>query len=119
MEQWYFRYSQQATWTKSIREKLFHQAGLNSTTKILDVGCGPGVLLNELNVLGIHSIHGLDIAHEALSYAKLVHPLNLAQGNALRLPYDEQSFDIVFCHFLLLWIKDPGDTSTWICSCSR
>jgi SAM-dependent methyltransferase len=30
-----------------------------------------------------------------------------AQGNALALPYPEQSFDIVYSHFLLLWVRDP------------
>jgi SAM-dependent methyltransferase len=29
------------------------------------------------------------------------------QGNALQLPYPSQSFDIVYCHFLLLWVRDP------------
>jgi SAM-dependent methyltransferase len=25
----------------------------------------------------------------------------------MRLPYADESFDIVFCHFLLLWVSDP------------
>jgi SAM-dependent methyltransferase len=29
------------------------------------------------------------------------------QGNVLQLPYVNKTFDIVYCHFLLLWVKDP------------
>jgi hypothetical protein len=29
------------------------------------------------------------------------------QGNALELPYSNQVFDIVYCHFLLLWVGNP------------
>jgi SAM-dependent methyltransferase len=31
----------------------------------------------------------------------------LIQGNALQLPYSNITFDIVYCHFLLLWVRDP------------
>jgi SAM-dependent methyltransferase len=31
----------------------------------------------------------------------------LIRGNALQLPYSNETFDIVYCHFLLLWVKDP------------
>jgi SAM-dependent methyltransferase len=31
----------------------------------------------------------------------------LTQGDALQLPFASNTFDIVYCHFLLLWVKDP------------
>ncbi len=31
----------------------------------------------------------------------------LTQGNALSLPYPDRAFDIVYSHFLLLWVRDP------------
>jgi SAM-dependent methyltransferase len=31
----------------------------------------------------------------------------LTCGDALSLPYPDQSFDITYCHFLLLWVSDP------------
>jgi SAM-dependent methyltransferase len=30
----------------------------------------------------------------------------LTNGNALTLPYSNETFDIVYCHFLLLWVRD-------------
>ena len=29
------------------------------------------------------------------------------QGDARQLPYRNETFDIVYCHFLLLWVHDP------------
>ncbi len=29
------------------------------------------------------------------------------QGNVLALPFPERSFDLVYSHFLLLWVRDP------------
>jgi SAM-dependent methyltransferase len=31
----------------------------------------------------------------------------LSCGDALKLPYASGSFDITFCHFMLLWVDDP------------
>ncbi len=31
----------------------------------------------------------------------------LARADALALPYPDAVFDITYCHFLLLWVKDP------------
>jgi SAM-dependent methyltransferase len=50
----------------------------------------------------------LDIDANALAQCKLhVSSAFLVQGNALQLPYANKSFDIVYCHFLLLWVSDP------------
>jgi len=29
------------------------------------------------------------------------------EGNAMELPFPDKSFDIVYSHYLLLWVKDP------------
>jgi SAM-dependent methyltransferase len=31
----------------------------------------------------------------------------LIRGDALQLPYSNETFDIVYSHFLLLWVRDP------------
>jgi SAM-dependent methyltransferase len=33
--------------------------------------------------------------------------VRLTQGNAYYLPFPEHTFDICFCHFLLLWLTNP------------
>ena len=54
------------------------------------------------------SLHGFDLDVAALNEAHLHAPTAFfARGDALSLPYSNQSFDITYCHFLLLWVKEP------------
>ena len=114
---WHKRYTQQAHWTRELRTYLFEKAGLATASRVhtaalrraslvLEVGCGTGAILSELPA---HlSIHGLDIDPVALAQCKIHAPAALlVQGNALQLPYSTKTFDIVYCHFLLLWVGDP------------
>ena len=73
--------------------------------RALEVGCGTGAILNEAN---IKSLHGLDIQPSSLIEARIHAPAaSLTCGDALNLPYQEKTFDITYCHFLLLWVSDP------------
>ena len=103
---WHTRYTQQAAWTRDLRAYLFEKAGLHRAHRVLEVGCGTGAVLRELVTTA--SLHGLDIDPVALKECQ-VHATRaaLVQGNALSLPYPDASFEIVYCHFLLLWVRDP------------
>ena len=103
---WHQRYAQQATWTRDLRAYLFEQAGLADAQGVLEVGCGTGAILHELVTPA--SLHGLDINPSSLKECRVHAPKALlVEGNALSLPYPNESFDIVYCHFLLLWVRDP------------
>jgi ubiquinone/menaquinone biosynthesis C-methylase UbiE len=103
---WHSRYLQQANWTRELRAYLFNKAGLEGAKRVLEVGCGTGAILS-----GIHStaaLHGLDLDPAALVQCRVHAPtVSLTRGDGLSLPYREGTFDIVFCHFLLLWVDDP------------
>ena len=73
---------------------------------MLEVGCGTGAILSELPA---HlSINGLDIDPVGLKQCLINAPIvPLVEGNALQLPYANNSFDVVYCHYLLLWVRDP------------
>ncbi|MGZ9235317.1 MAG: class I SAM-dependent methyltransferase [Anaerolineales bacterium] len=103
---WHKRYLQQAKWTRDLRTYLFQKAELDPASRVLEVGCDTGAILSELpNHI---SLHGLDIDRAALVQCRVHAPAtSLVQGNALQLPYSDQIFDIVYCHFLLLWVGDP------------
>lgn len=103
---WHRRYLQQAKWTRDLRAYLFKKAGLDTASNVLEIGCGTGAILSELpNHI---SRHGLDIDRAGLDQCRVHAPAaSLVQGNALELPYSNQIFDIVYCHFLLLWVSDP------------
>jgi ubiquinone/menaquinone biosynthesis C-methylase UbiE len=114
---WHRRYLQQAQWTRDLRAYIFQKAGLGDASRartgapqraslVLEVGCGTGAILSELpkDIF----LHGLDIDSTALTQCQIHVPnASLVQGNALQLPYSDEIFDIVYCHFLLLWVKDP------------
>jgi ubiquinone/menaquinone biosynthesis C-methylase UbiE len=103
---WHARYVQQARWTRDLREYLFARAGMAGADRVLEVGCGTGAILSEINTQG--SLNALDLDFSALSQCRLNAPAaDLARGNALALPYPVASFDISYCHFLLLWVSNP------------
>ena len=103
---WHKRYTQQAKWTCALRSYLFREVRLHKESRILEVGCGTGAILAELPAES--RLHGLDIDRAALSQCRVHAPAAaLVQGNALALPYPDRTFEIVYCHFLLLWVRDP------------
>lgn len=108
MEQWHQRYSEQSAWTASLRDFVFNQIKINSAAAVLEVGCGTGAVLSSLPVSsGQHRI-GVDVALEPLLFAQEHSgnaPLVCADGGMLSFP--DATFDICFCHYLLLWLADP------------
>lgn len=105
---WHARFVQQARWTKELRHYLFGRAGLDSARRVLDVGCGTGVLGSELLTLTAATVWGLDLDEAHLAFATRNAPgVSYTQGDAHWLPYSRGAFDLVLCHFLLLWVTDP------------
>jgi ubiquinone/menaquinone biosynthesis C-methylase UbiE len=103
---WHTRYLQQAAWTRNLRTYLFEKAGIANARRVLEVGCGAGAVLREIHSPA--SLHGLDVEPDSLSMCRIHAPAaSLARGDAHSLPYPDNSFDIVYCHFLLLWVKNP------------
>lgn len=103
---WHARYLQQARWSQELRTYLFKQCGLEQAAHVLEVGCGTGALLSEIHAPA--SLHGLDFDAAALTLCRIHAPHALLTcGDAHALPYPDGTFDITFCHFLLLWVRDP------------
>lgn len=103
---WHIRYLQQAKWTRDLRAYIFKKARLEDGSQVLEVGCGTGAILSELPT---HlSLHGLDVDRAALAECRIHAPAaSLIRGDALRLPCSDKVFEIVYCHYLLLWVRDP------------
>jgi SAM-dependent methyltransferase len=103
---WHMRFLQQAGWTRDLRKYLFDRFGLDQAENVLEVGCGTGAVLAELHTRG--RIHGLDLDPHRLAQAQIHAPAaEYTCANAQEMPYTAGLFDIVFCHYLFLWVKDP------------
>lgn len=78
---------------------LFHFDRKLNTKKLLDIGCGAGVLAEDLLPLKC-SIFGIDSSREAIGVADqraqaLELPINYQRGALHRLPFPDGAFDIV------------------------
>jgi ubiquinone/menaquinone biosynthesis C-methylase UbiE len=103
---WHNRYLQQAAWTRDLRNYLFEKAGLADAHRVLEVGCGTGAVLREIESPA--SLFSLDLEPASLAECRIhASAASLTRGDAHSLPYPDRSFDIVYCHFLLLWVSDP------------
>lgn len=87
---------------------------LPDAPKILDVGCGNGYFtyyLDQLTQTGDASGSGHSGTTIGIDFAKAMLQLNpcdnLMQGSALDLPFQDGSFDMVFCSNILHHIEDP------------
>ncbi len=78
-----------------IKEKILHY--FSHDCKILDIGCGGGLLCNDLANIS-NNIIGIDMHAEPLIIARKYNTLNnvnYMQGNALQLPFANETFDAV------------------------
>lgn len=91
-----------------MRRYLLARAGLPNARRVLEVGCGSGAILVDLAMPSSANLFGLDIDQSSLQIAKKETPTaRLTAGDAHRLPYPGGKFDIVFTHFVLLWLQQP------------
>jgi len=84
-------------------------AGIRSGDRVLDVGCGTGILAREAaRRVGVDGhVAGLDLDEGMLSVARLVGPgIEWRQGDAGDLPFADESFDVVVSQFALMYFPD-------------
>lgn len=88
-----------ANWWYKARRKIIHNLikkyGYirNQNVKILDAGCGAGTFLKELEQYGM--AYGLDFSEKAVNFCKEKEIKNVSVGNIAKLPFQDNTFDIV------------------------
>ncbi len=109
IEEWHARFCQQARWTESLRAHFFSRRDLGNPHRILEVGCGTGAVSASIaREQPSAKVAGVDLDFPRLRFARSRDTAcAYAAGDAQRLPFPAGAFDIVLCHFLLLWIPSP------------
>jgi len=81
---------------RQVADAMVSHYGLAAGDRVLDVGCGKGFLLYDLTQAcpGL-DVTGLDISCYAIANAKEEIRDRLVEGTAARLPFADQSFDLV------------------------
>lgn len=91
------------------RKVAVQRLGLQSGSRVLDLGCGTGLDLPLLShAVGLKGqVTGMDLSRKMLHQAgerirkRNCSNVSLVLGNALALPFADNSFDAVFCDYLL------------------
>jgi SAM-dependent methyltransferase len=84
-------------------------AGIGTGNRVLDVGCGTGVLAREaLRRVGqAGQVVGLDLNEGMLAVAARAEPkIEWRRGDAAALPFKDASFDVVVSQFALMYFPD-------------
>jgi ubiquinone/menaquinone biosynthesis C-methylase UbiE len=100
-------------WVQRLTYRPVHDAVLGELrarrpARILDVGCGTGLLAARLGRdLPRSVVVGCDFSRGMLRRAARHRRLRCVQGDALRLPLRDGSFDAVVCTEAFHWFPDP------------
>lgn len=107
-QEWHQRYLSQAGWTKHLRQHIFKKIAPQPDARILEVGSGTGAIMQALYDEGYSKVSGVDLDYSSLAFSKKHHlSLETVMADGYRLPFAASGFDIVYCHFLLMWTAYP------------
>jgi ubiquinone/menaquinone biosynthesis C-methylase UbiE len=90
-------------------------AGLPGGGRVLEVAPGPGYFAIELARLGPYHVVGLDISHAFVriataNAARAGVEVEFRQGDAASMPFDSDSFDLVYCRAAFKNFSEPART---------
>lgn len=90
----------QSAWLAPARARLLRKAGIAHRRRVLELGCGYGVVTEELSRRCAGEVVAMDRVLPVLP--RLVGASRVC-GDALRLPFRSASFGVVFTQNVLLW----------------
>jgi ubiquinone/menaquinone biosynthesis C-methylase UbiE len=95
---------QQARWLRPARSSLLRRAAIAQRHSLLDLGAGRGLVTPELVRRSSGRVVALDRNLSALHEVSRVYSSLRIVGDAAKLPFVPDSFDLVFSQFTLLWV---------------
>jgi len=108
-DDWSGQLRRQARWARELRERIFGTVDLAGASRVLDVGCGTGVISAELSDVCLGAVTGVDCDGEMLAHARETCPGGeFVEGDAHALPFADGFFDVAVTNCVLMWVRDPG-----------
>jgi SAM-dependent methyltransferase len=103
------QYERQSTWLRESLEWLIKTRIVacdqgHGRLSALDVGCGPGIVMEMLQPS--FSAIGIDMDSAMVRQARK-RGFEAVKALAEDLPFEDASFEVVYCSWLLLWVRDP------------
>src|SRR5262249_13435030 len=91
-----------------LAPKLADCAGVRAGQRVLDVGCGPGALTEELVArLGPESVAAVDPSEPFVAAARERHPgVDVQQAGAEELPFPDAAFDAALAQLVIHFMAD-------------
>lgn len=117
------RLDRQALRTAPVRHPLYFRAGLADALRVLDVGCGNGAVTHDLCRLTRGQVTALDNDPSMVAAARLrlegVPNVEVREADAHRLPFPDQTFDLVISNLLFMWVRDPQQAANEMARVAR
>jgi SAM-dependent methyltransferase len=108
VEEWHAQFTRQARWTRVVRNQLYRRVNLLRAERVLDVGCGTGVITEEMAARCKGQVIGVDVDAAMVEFARTRGgQAEYRVGEAHELGFPDGHFDVVACHFLLMWVSFP------------
>jgi ubiquinone/menaquinone biosynthesis C-methylase UbiE len=100
--------------TASVAPRLVNLAGVTRGMRVLDVGCGTGVVALTAARLGA-KVSAIDLTPELVAHARenaalMKLEVDFQEGDAEALPYGDASFDVVVSQFAHMFAPRPEVT---------
>lgn len=98
-------------WSKLVGDVFIQWLSPSSNLKWLDVGCGNGAFTeNIISNCSPCSVDGIDPSKEQIDFARTNLDPTLTkfiQGDAMELPYPDNSFDVAVMPLVIFFVPDP------------
>ena len=109
VEEWHAQFTRQARWTRVVRNQLYRRVNLLRAERVLDLGCGTGVITEEMAARCKGQVIGVDVDAAMVEFARTRGgQVEYRVGDAHKLGFPDGHFDVVACHFLLMWVSNPA-----------
>ena len=95
-----------------VATELLRAADLQPGERVLDVGCGTGLIARHAaTAVGASgTVTGVDATPDMIELAQSIPvdgaPTDWRVGDAARLPFPDESFDVVLCQMTLMFVQD-------------